>query len=112
VAGAGTVTVGRTPAGIELAKAVANNGWTSHQTRTEDSVLTVEFLSGARTLAFTATLGPDGTISGAVVDVSAPTAAPQPTTTPTTAARDDHDDDEHHDDEYEAPEHEGGEDDD
>ena len=66
---AGTVTVNATPAGLVLLDTGANMGWTPVATQPDAMTLRVAYDNGTRTVVFTATLGPDGTI---VADVTEP----------------------------------------
>jgi hypothetical protein len=113
VADAGTVTISRSSGGLQLGDVVANPGWSSRPVRVDSSTVVVSFTNGARTLEFTATPGPDGSITGSIADKTV-TATPTPTAGPATTVAPYHEDDEDDDDEheYEAPEYEGGEDDD
>ena len=120
---AGTVGVVPTAGGVRLGDVVANPGWTWSLAQSDPSALTVTFTAntstgGVRTLHFTASIGPDGTITAAVEE---PIVSVSPTAPPAQFQDDDddHDDDDHdedddHDDDpdHEDEEHEGGDDDD
>jgi hypothetical protein len=103
---AGTVGVIPTAGGVRLGDVVANPGWTWSLAQSDPSALTVAFTDGARTLNFTASIGPDGTITAAVEE---PIVSVSPSAPP---AKYQGDDDDGYDDDYEDEEHEGGEDDD
>jgi hypothetical protein len=107
---AGTASVIESADGIALGPVLANPGWEWSVVEGDATTLAVSFTNGARTVVFTATLGPDGTLSAVVEepivsDVAAPPAA--------AGAYDDDEDDEDDDEyEHEDEEHEGREDDD
>ncbi|HEX4981179.1 MAG TPA: hypothetical protein VFV63_05750 [Ilumatobacteraceae bacterium] len=113
---AGTVGVIPTAGGVRLGDVVANPGWTWSLAQSDPSALMVTFDNGVRTLNFTASIGPDGTIIAAVEE---PIVSVSPTAPPSQFQDDDddHDDDDyededHEDEEHEDEEHEGGDDDD
>jgi hypothetical protein len=104
---AGTVAVVPTPGGLRLGDVVANPGWAWSLAQADSSALSVTFTDGVRTLEFTASIGPDGTITAAVEE---PIVAVSPAAS--VDDDDDYSDDDHEDDEHEEDEHEGGDDDD
>ena len=110
---AGTVGVIPTAGGVRLGDVVANAGWTWSLAQSDPSALTVIFTDAVRTLNFTASIGPDGTITAAVEE---PIVSVSPTAPPAQFQDDDddHDDEDDHDedDDHEDEEHEGGDDDD
>jgi hypothetical protein len=108
---AGTVGVIPTAGGVRLGDVVANPGWTWSLAQSDPSALTVTFTAntsttGVRSLNFTASIGPDGTITASVEE---PIVSVSPTTTPTQYQGDD---DDHEGADHEDDEHEGGDDDD
>jgi hypothetical protein len=102
---AGTVGVVPTASGARLGDVIANPGWTWSLAQSHPSTLTVTFTDGVRTLEFTASLSPDGTITASVEE---PIASVSSSTVPPTQYQDD----DHEDDDHEDDEHEGGDDDD
>jgi hypothetical protein len=100
---AGTVSVVETADGIRLGDVVENPGWTWRLVQADASAVTVTFTDGARTLEFSASVGPDGAIAAGVNEPIAAASRP--------ASDDDHEVD-GRDDDHDDEEHEGGDDDD
>ncbi len=63
---AGTVTLSAANGSLGLAEVAPSSGWTWTLSQTDLKVLKVTFTNGARTLEFTGTLKPDGTVDAAV----------------------------------------------
>ncbi len=63
---AGTVTLAAANDTLGLAKVAPTSGWTWTLSQTDLKVLKVTFTNGTRTLEFTGTLKPDGTVDAAV----------------------------------------------
>ncbi len=74
---AGTATVSATSSSIRLDSVAPAVGWSWSMVQPNPSQLTVTFTNGTRTLEFTATAAPDGTIS-ANVNEPIVTASPAP----------------------------------
>jgi hypothetical protein len=89
---AGTVAVIPTAGGVRLGDVVANLGWTWSLAQSDASALAVTFADGVRTLEFTASLGPDGTITAAVEEPIVSVSSTVPTAQ---YQGDDHEDEEH-----------------
>lgn len=103
---AGTVAVDMTgDDGLRVSTVVANPGWTWSAGPSDAASATLTFSDGVRTLVFTATRTPDGTIDANVTDANLATAA-----TSTAAASPSHDDDDEEDEAHDS--HEGRDDDD
>ncbi len=80
VASAGTVDVSAIggTARVDLVKPAS--GWTATPATTTGNGVAISFTDGTRTLDFTATVGPDGTVTGDVTESTSAATAPKPTT--------------------------------
>lgn len=104
---AGTVDVSASAGRVRLDLVTPARGWTSRSVAARGADVAVAFTDGSRSLQFTATVGPDGTVVGDVTE-STDTASARPD-----ARHDDEDHDEDHDeDQDEDHSYEGGDSDD
>ena len=84
---AGTVDVSAKGATARVDLVTPARGWTASPATTTKTVVAVTFTDGKRTLEFTATVGPDGAVTGGVTESTA--------AAPTTKRNDDHESKDH-----------------